>query len=576
MSNILQYVIQLKDKMSGSVAGISSVVEKQLKKIDNTSLGVNKSLGAIQTRISELNRTKLEMGYNSSGLKAINKELDMLQKKADKINNDGVKSGGGGGMGLMGILRGTAIAAGATMAGGAVLKAGMEQEQGLVGLNTFLGKEKSQKVYSQIQQDASSTPFNTKSLLTANRALISAGIDADKARIDVLGLANAISAVGGGNEELQRMIFNMQQIKSKGSADSVDLKQFGMVGIDAKGLIEKLTGKKLAEDAVVTYETLAGALNAAAKQGGMFFGAMEAQSKTTGGLWSTFMDNLEIGAGKAFVKMQPFINEILKFGIKLTQELPVYLDAAIQFIDGFFAPFQSIFNLYGEVSSNFAKTFITNIGNLVNAVRPIIINILNFIMPIMAKLGEKMIIIWERLQPIVLKLVNIFNNLLAPALKVIGFLADKVLDVFFWLVNKIITVADVIITMIDGVVKAIRWATDLVGLTDKDPTVKVTEVKKVIDKQQFMPKKTINWNDGTMPTSEIVNAVSANSTSGKKVGSDVNSITGGGTKNNYITLGKFMDNLNVYVQGVKEGADNAQQQMEDMLLRVLNSSAIAQ
>jgi hypothetical protein len=58
-----------------------------------------------------------------------------------------------------------------------------------------------------------------------------------------------------------------------------------------------------------------------------------------------------------------------------------------------------------------------------------------------------------------------------------------------------------------------------------------------------------------------------------KVGNDVNSITGGGTRNTYITLGKFQDSINIHVASAKEGVDQMQEMIENSLLRILNSTA---
>jgi hypothetical protein len=57
-----------------------------------------------------------------------------------------------------------------------------------------------------------------------------------------------------------------------------------------------------------------------------------------------------------------------------------------------------------------------------------------------------------------------------------------------------------------------------------------------------------------------------------KLGDRVNGITGGGTRNTYITLGKFQDAVNIYVNNTKDGIDRLQEHVEDAMLRVLNSA----
>src|SRR6267154_2772382 len=68
-----------------------------------------------------------------------------------------------------------------------------------IGLATLLkSEEKAHQVFEQIKADAKNTPLETEGLVIANRALISAGVSASTARKDVLNLANAIVATGGG------------------------------------------------------------------------------------------------------------------------------------------------------------------------------------------------------------------------------------------------------------------------------------------------------------------------------------------------------------------------------------------
>ena len=123
-----------------------------------------------------------------------------------------------------------------------------------------------------IKADAAKTPFDVAGLVSANRLLISTGQSAEEARQVINALGNAVSASGGGNEELQRMAANLQQIANVGEAAAVDIKQFAYAGIDIYGL-------------------LAEALKAASAEGGRYAGAMKAYSQTLQGQMDTLADN---------------------------------------------------------------------------------------------------------------------------------------------------------------------------------------------------------------------------------------------------------------------------------------------
>ena len=170
----------------------------------------------------------------------------------------------------------------------------MEKYQ--TAFTTLLGSaEEAAAVMDQIRRDAASTPFDVDSLTQANQALISAGVSAGEARKNVLDLANAIAATGGGSAELSRMSANLQQIRNVGKATAMDIRQFANAGINIYGLLADSMGVTAAQAAEmeVTYEQLAKALAHASEEGGMYAGALEAQSKTFTGQISTLKDNLQ-------------------------------------------------------------------------------------------------------------------------------------------------------------------------------------------------------------------------------------------------------------------------------------------
>lgn len=163
-----------------------------------------------------------------------------------------------------------------------------------VAYTNMLGSaEQAQAVLNQIKQDAAHTPLNVDSLVQANQLLISAGVDAGKARSTILALGDAVSATSGGNDALSRMAANLQQIKNVGKASAADIKQFAMAGIDIYGILADYTEKSTAEvqNMTVTYDLLTAALQKASEEGGRYYNAMETQSQTMSGRIETLKDN---------------------------------------------------------------------------------------------------------------------------------------------------------------------------------------------------------------------------------------------------------------------------------------------
>ena len=173
-------------------------------------------------------------------------------------------------------------------------------EQYQTALTNMLGSEaEAVALLDEVKQDAAKTPFDTAGLVKANELLISTGIDAESSRRTILALGDAVSATGGGNEELSRMAQNLQQIQNAGKATSADIKQFAYAGIDVYGILADYTGKTAEEvqKMTVTYDLLSNALISAADEGGRYFNSMSTQSETLNGQWSTLKDNATQLAG---------------------------------------------------------------------------------------------------------------------------------------------------------------------------------------------------------------------------------------------------------------------------------------
>ena len=184
------------------------------------------------------------------------------------------------------------------------VQSGMEYnaqiEKYTTGLTNMLGSaEAAKQAMENIQQDAARTPFNVDSLVSANQYLISAGENASYARKTIMALGDAVSATGGGSDELNRMAQNLQQIANTGKATAVDIKQFAYAGINVYGILADYTGKSTAEvqNMTISYDLLTQALQAASEEGGRYYNAMSDLSQTQNGITNTLKDNVKQLAG---------------------------------------------------------------------------------------------------------------------------------------------------------------------------------------------------------------------------------------------------------------------------------------
>jgi len=299
MSNVLEYILRLKDQISPA-----------LQKLGINSANTQGQIGGIRNQINGLD--------------------NQLKRTAS------------GGISIFNVALGNMVATAATsmarivpLLGGAIFDGTVKREQDIIGLTTFLG-DNAKRVYDAIQHDAAVTPFSTDSLLNVNRALISSGLNAEQARKDALNLANAIAAVGKGDAELSNMAANMQQIKTVGKASSMDIKQFGIAGINIYELLSKATGKSVQEAMKmdVSYETLSKALDKAAQKGGIYAGALEKQGKTLGAMIGTARDNFSKFLTDFGDSLRPLFAKGLKYMQAFVDKAPAMLSAIKPLIIG--------------------------------------------------------------------------------------------------------------------------------------------------------------------------------------------------------------------------------------------------
>lgn len=208
--------------------------------------------------------------------------------------------------------------------GQSVVDAGAKVEDARVGLTTLLrDADEAGRVIQNTMEDATKTPFAFEGLLSANKALIGAGESADGSRKAVLDLANAIAATGGGDNELQRMVVNMQQIRNTGEATAMDIKQFAFAGINIYKVLADATGKPIDEvkKMKVTYEALTEALGKAHDAGGLYANGLENMSQNTSVRLSNVGDAMFQLKVKIFDDLKPAIDALIVSGMRTIEML---------------------------------------------------------------------------------------------------------------------------------------------------------------------------------------------------------------------------------------------------------------
>lgn len=182
------------------------------------------------------------------------------------------------------------------------------------------------EVLIQNQKDlATQIGIGADVLIDANKMLIASGINGTRSQQAVSSLAKAIVATGGGNDELTRMVQNLQQIQNVGKASAADMKQFGMAGVDVYSLLADSTGKTVEElqKMDITFDMIVDALNVATQEGGKFFEASQVGATTLEGKYNVLKTTIRDGLGTAF---QPLNDTLRDEIIPKAQELAEGID----------------------------------------------------------------------------------------------------------------------------------------------------------------------------------------------------------------------------------------------------------
>lgn len=304
-----QGIQNVQSETKKTVSSLSGEYSKAAKAVVELTRRYNESVGKTGKASSEtknlktmLSQAEAQLRATTTALKAASNGMEGFASSTDKASSKSLAGAIAQGTIMAGLF--SKLSSAALAAAKSFIQSGIDYnaqiESYTVGFTNMLGSaEAAQQVMSQIQEDAAKTPFDVESLTKANQYLISAGENASYARNTIMALGDAVSATGGGNDELNRMSQNLQQIANTGKATTADIKQFAYAGIDVYGILADYTGKSTTEvqNMTISYDLLTQALQAASEEGGRYYNSMDTQSQTMNGRVSTLKDNVKQLAG---------------------------------------------------------------------------------------------------------------------------------------------------------------------------------------------------------------------------------------------------------------------------------------
>lgn len=214
----------------------------------------------------------------------------------------------------MGKLKVTALAAGTAIGTAAVgmvgygVKIAAQLETAEIGFRVLLGSSKAAtETIARLKKEAARTPFELVGLTQATQALSLVTKDGPKSIDILMNVGKALASAGKGQVELDRIIMNLQQIGNTGKITEMDVRQFGMNGVNILEMLADYYGttKDKASEMVKTsanaFDDLVGAFAKAGSEGGRFANGFSATMGSFDQLWSNLKDSAALFSAE-FVK----------------------------------------------------------------------------------------------------------------------------------------------------------------------------------------------------------------------------------------------------------------------------------
>lgn len=330
------------------------------------------------------------------------------------------------------------------------LKATAELEQTQIAFNSLLGSaEKGTEVFKDLQQFAAITPFEFPDVAGAAQRFFAfndaVGLADSQVRMFLTTLGDVASVTGGGAQALNSVTLAMGQIASSGKVTLDNLNQISeaLPGFSGVAAIASATGKTTAQ---VMEEISAGSISAsvgiqALLKGMQTFpgaaGAMEKQSQTLLGVFSTFKDTLSQALVAGF---SPVIPEIKASLLEVT---PILKDAI------------------GQIAPILGKTLgllLPLVGHLVKALTPILGPIIEALGPALENLGPTLVPLGEAIGELVISLV--------PLLPLLGEFLNAVVQIAIPALLLLAVVLRPLTPLIDFLTRAVAEFGKALGMID--------------------------------------------------------------------------------------------------------------
>lgn len=206
------------------------------------------------------------------------------------------------------------------------------------------GAENAAKMVDELNKVAAKTPYQFEQLTGPTNMLLGLG---GVMQNDVAKTLTMIGDLAGGSaDHLNGITVAYSQVRAAGKMNLMDLMQFTNGGVPLLGQLAKQWGvtNAKAREMIKTKGTFAEvekAMIAMTSKGGKFFNAMDLQSATLSGRFSTFKDNVALTAAAIGTQLLPYMKSAVDTFIDISSSMRTFIEAnqeSIKSITGFLIP----------------------------------------------------------------------------------------------------------------------------------------------------------------------------------------------------------------------------------------------
>jgi len=221
---------------------------------------------------------------------------ELVTKLGFRVDPQGLEKGKSALSGFKKIVGGLAVGAGLFT----LSKTGIQAAMAMEGLNAQFtvmtgSADRANSVIQEISGFAAETPFDKLGLSGAAKTLMAFGLEAESV-VPTLKMLGDVA--GGDKNKLNSLALVFGQIQSTGKLMGGDLLQLITQGFNPLTVMAQKSGKSVEElkdlmsQGKISAQDVTKAFQIATSEGGLFFGNLEAQSKTLAGKLSTLKDNV--------------------------------------------------------------------------------------------------------------------------------------------------------------------------------------------------------------------------------------------------------------------------------------------